>query len=141
MCSPPWHTHTPRHPSPPAHLPLLLALPGTHIHSVIHPLQPTLPFSLPSRPASTPSTPPAPSLPPQALEALRKLRTEKVHEVKDMKLRLDHTKTHYEAAHRLQADLAQGKAKETEYLQQISGLKAKMQVGGGGGGGGASGLH
>ena len=44
----------------------------------------------------------------KALDALRKLRTDKGGEVKEMKLRLEHLKTHRDTAAELRAKIAAG---------------------------------
>lgn len=62
----------------------------------------------------------------QALEALRKLRLEKVQECKELKLQLEHLRTHKQAAHRLRSDVDQGGQREKALTAQIQALEAQL---------------
>ena len=63
----------------------------------------------------------------QALDAFRKLRLEKVQEVKECKLKLEHLRTHKENAHKLRAEVEQGRRQEQELEAQIQGLEDQLQ--------------
>lgn len=65
---------------------------------------------------------------PQALEALRKLRTEKVQEAKEMKLKLEHLKTHKDNADQLRQEIQEGKAKEETASAAINALEEQLQA-------------
>ncbi|KAI7835827.1 hypothetical protein COHA_010280 [Chlorella ohadii] len=58
----------------------------------------------------------------KALEALRKLRTEKAQEVKELKLKLEHTKTLKDQAAKLRGEEKQGRARLRELQEQIGRL-------------------
>ena len=63
----------------------------------------------------------------QALEALRKLRTEKVQEAKEMKLKLDHARTHKDNADQLRGQVQEGQAKEAALQKEIASLDQQME--------------
>ena len=63
----------------------------------------------------------------QALDAFRKLRLEKVQEVKECKLKLEHLRTHKESAHKLRAEVEQGRQREQALEAQIQGLEDQLQ--------------
>ena len=62
----------------------------------------------------------------QALEALRKLRLEKVAELREFKLRLDHLKTHKDAAQRLRTEVSTGKTRQESLQKQIDELDVEI---------------
>ena len=64
----------------------------------------------------------------QALEALRKLRTEKVQEAKELKLKLETTRTHKDNADSLRAEKQAGEAKAQRLVSQISGMNDQLQT-------------
>lgn len=63
----------------------------------------------------------------KALEALRKLRTEKAQEVKELKLKLEHTKTLKDQAAKLRSEEKQGRARLRELQDQIGRLDTESQ--------------
>ena len=63
----------------------------------------------------------------QALDAFRKLRLETAQEVKEFKLKLEHLRTLKENAHKLRAEVEQGRQREQELEAQIQGLEDQLQ--------------
>ena len=63
----------------------------------------------------------------QALEALRKLRTEKVQEAKEMRLKLEHLKTHKDNADSLKGERQEGQAKARALVAQIASLDDQLR--------------
>ena len=64
----------------------------------------------------------------QALEALAKLKKEKAQQAKELRLKLDHLRTHRDAAQKLRAEVSQGTARDTEHMQKIQDFEDQMQV-------------
>ncbi len=64
----------------------------------------------------------------QALEALRKLRTEKVQEAKELKLRLEHTGTHMNAAAKLREQAGEGDKRDREITSEMATLAEQIQA-------------
>ena len=62
----------------------------------------------------------------QALEALRKLRTEKVQEAREMKLKLEHLRTHKDNADQLRSEVQDGQSKEQAIVAQIKSLQEQL---------------
>ena len=63
----------------------------------------------------------------KALEALRKLRTEKVQEARELKLKLEHLKTHKDNADQLRGEVQQSRAKEAAVVAQITSLDEQLR--------------
>ena len=65
----------------------------------------------------------------QALQEMRKLRTEKTGEVKEVRLRLEHLKTHKDHSTKLKSEIADGQEKDRNYMTQINELEQQSRVG------------
>lgn len=66
----------------------------------------------------------------QALEAIRKLRLEKVQEVRELKLKLDHLKTHKEMAVHLSSEISDSQAVSHQMKSQMEEFQNQINVGG-----------
>lgn len=64
----------------------------------------------------------------KALEAIRKLRNEKVQEARELKLKLDHLKTHKVTAHRLSSEIDQSKEKSRQLQSQMEDVQEEITV-------------
>ena len=63
----------------------------------------------------------------KALEELRKLKSKQNQELKEMRLRLDHLKTHKDLAARLRADFEVGSQRQHAYQAEVEDLEAQIQ--------------
>lgn len=64
----------------------------------------------------------------KALEELRKLKTRQAQDAREMKLKLEHLKTHKDHAARLRAEAEEGRKKGEALQQEINGLRAHIEV-------------
>ncbi|KAK9845615.1 hypothetical protein WJX84_004608 [Apatococcus fuscideae] len=64
----------------------------------------------------------------KALEALAKLKKEKTQEAKELRLKLEHLRTHRDAAQKLRIEVTQGTARDTEHMQKIQDFEDQMQA-------------
>lgn len=64
----------------------------------------------------------------KALEAIRKLRIEKVQEARELKLKLDHLKTHKETAQRLSTEVDHSKEKSRQLKVQMEEVQQDIKV-------------